>query len=86
MSKVTGEVIHLGETEVKSDKFKLKLVVIKTDDKYPQEIPVQYVNEKISDSYNLEIGDMVTIEYNLRGRKWNDRWNVSLNAWKTEKH
>ena len=62
--KVINDVVQV------SDKFKRRDVVITTDDKYPQDVLVQFSQDNVFlvDEFVLE--DEVTIGYNIRGREW----------------
>jgi hypothetical protein len=68
--KVTGKVHFIGQTKVVSDKYKNRDLVLMTDDKYPQTIPFQLSQDKVSLADNLKIGDVVEVGINLRGREW----------------
>ena len=81
--EMTGPVVHVGETEQVTDKFRKRLLVVELeDDKYPQEIAFEVINEKCDDLDTISAGDRLTVHYNLRGSKWKDRWFVNLQAWK----
>lgn len=62
--KVINDVVQVSE------KFKRRDVVITTDDKYPQDVLVQFSQDNVLlvDEFVLE--DEVTIGYNIRGREW----------------
>ena len=81
---IEGQIIHLGQVEQKSEKFRLRIIVIKTDEKYPQEIPVQFTNANVDKSDSLKLGDAVSISCNLRGREYSGKWYLSLDAWRVD--
>lgn len=81
---IQGTIINLGEIEQKSEKFKMRNAVVKTEDKYPQEIAVQFTNANVDKSSPLKIGDAVTIHCNIRGREYNGKWYNSLDAWRVD--
>ncbi len=68
--KVTGTLIERFDTVEVSDSFKKRDIVVKTDDQYPQEILIQFVQDKTTILDNFEIGDTVEVSINLRGRSW----------------
>ena len=70
ITKINGTVHVINETFVMSEKFKKRELVIQTDDKFPQFVTIQFVNDKCDLLSNLRIGDFVSINYNLRGREW----------------
>jgi single-strand DNA-binding protein len=73
----------------KSD-FKKRELIVETEDKWPQLICIEFINDKIELLDDVQNGDSVTVHCNLRGRKWttdkgDDRYNVSLSAWRMER-
>ena len=80
----TGKIIHIGETEYVSDAFKKRIVVIETDEKYPQQVPFEFVQKSCELLDGCAVGQTATIAYNLRGREWQGRYFVNLNGWKID--
>ena len=85
--ETTGELIHIGEVQEFGDKgFYKRVIVINTGGEYPQEVPFDAPKKAADACRQLQVGDQVTISFDLRGRHWkDDRWFASLNAWKIEK-
>lgn len=72
-TKLTGKVYHVGQTEFVSEKFSKRELVIETNDKYPQFISVQFVNDKCTVVDNIKLGEVVEVSVNIRGREWTDK-------------
>ena len=70
ITKISGTVHVITQTAIMSEKFKKRELVIKTEDQFPQFVTIQFVNDKCDLLNNLNIGDFVSINYNLRGREW----------------
>ena len=69
--EVTGRVKMIDTTkEVGSAGFKKRDIVVTTDEQYPQQILVQFVQDKCELLNNYVVGDNVKIDINLRGREW----------------
>jgi len=69
--EVTGKIKMIDSTkEVGSGGFKKRDVVVTTDEQYPQQILVQFVQDKCELLNNYQAGDNVKIDINLRGREW----------------
>ena len=68
--KVQGNIKVINDTVQVSEKFAKREVVVTTNDTYPQEILVQFTQDKcgVLDSY--KVGENVSIDINLRGRSW----------------
>lgn len=86
MSILNGRVIRVGETVNVSDKFKKRELVIETDEKYPQSVPLEFVQDKTEMLDGINEGDTVTVSYNLRGREWNGKYYVNVQGWRLEKN
>jgi single-strand DNA-binding protein len=85
MGILSGRIIKIGETEQIKETFKKRLLVVETDGEYPQSIPVEFVQDRTDLLNDLTVGDSVAVSYNLRGRKWNDKYFLNLDGWKIEK-
>jgi hypothetical protein len=93
MNKEKGTVVNVTPLQNISDKFRKQDFTIKTfDDKYPQFLTFQVVNDKCDLVANLNTGDVVEVNYNLRGREWNspegvtkyfntvEAWSINLSS------
>jgi hypothetical protein len=76
--EVLGRIKVLGLDTKVSDKFTKRDVVVTTDEQYPQDISVQFVQDKceLLDAY--KVGDDVKIGINLRGREWVNPQGVAV--------
>lgn len=84
--EVQGKIIVIGETETIGAKgFQKRLVVVHTDEQYPQTIPVEFTQDKTALLNNFNIGDFVEIGINLRGTEWKGRYFANINGWKINK-
>jgi len=91
--EVIGTLKEVFETQVVSDKFKKREIVITTDGNtpYPQHVSFQLTQDKTSlpDQAGLNLGDEVKLHFNLRGREWNGPQGIkyfnTLEAWRIEK-
>ena len=82
--KVNGKVKVIGETVTFDSGFTKRVLVLTTDEKYPQHIPIEFVKESISKLDTLTIGQDVSVEVNLRGNEYNDKYYLSLNGWRID--
>ena len=80
--KVIGELIVINDAQAISDKFTKRDFVIKTNDKYPQTIQFQLTQGNVDLIDSVKLGDQIEVEFNLRGKEYNERYYVSLDAWK----
>jgi hypothetical protein len=69
--EVTGKIKMIDTTkEVGTSGFKKRDVVVTTDEQFPQDILVQFVQDKCDVLNGFKVGESVTIGINLRGREW----------------
>ena len=86
-NKVKGAIIVLNPTVKVSDKFSKREFVIQTEEQYPQQIQLQLSQDKCSLLDSFTLGQVVEVDYNLRGRKWTnpqgeDKYFNTIEAWK----
>ena len=83
--EITGRVQVIGETEeIGVTAFKKRLLVIETEEKFPQLLPIEFVKDNTSKLDSLKIGDSVIVSINLRGNKYKDKYYPSIQGWKIE--
>ena len=88
---ISGKVKLINETkEYGSNGFRKREIVLTTQEQYPQNILVEFIQDRTNllDSFN--VGDLVKIDINLRGREWtNDKGEIkyfnSIQGWRIEK-
>ncbi|MEN8254059.1 MAG: DUF3127 domain-containing protein [Verrucomicrobiota bacterium] len=82
---LSGKVKLVQDAKTISDKFTVREFVVTVDDgKYPQDICLQVVNDKVSMLDSLQEGQEVTVSFDIRGREYNGRYFNNLQAWKVE--
>jgi len=88
--QVKGTIKRIEATNVVSDKFKKRMLVVTTNDQYPQEIGVQFVQDKCDVLNGYNAGDDVEIEVNVQGKDFTNKagevFNITnLQGWKISK-
>ena len=81
----TGAIISKLPPKQVSEKFKVQefiLIVGQPEDKYPQEVKFQLVNDNIDLLDFIQVNDVVEVTFDLRGREYNGTHYVTLNATK----
>lgn len=61
--------------------FKQQLI-IETQEQYPQKLPIDFVKEKTALLEAVSIGQLVTVQVNLRGSEHNGKHYLQLQGWK----
>jgi len=81
--KASGKIHKIFDTEQKSASFQAREFVIEVaDGQYPQMVKFQLVQDKCNLVDDYSEGDVVTVEFDLRGREWNGKYFTNLQAWR----
>ncbi len=81
--ELTGKIKLIQEAKTFDSGFtKREMVVIVEDGRYPQEINLEFVQDKVSLLDNLQPGQEVTVTFDIRGREYNGRYFNNLQGWK----
>lgn len=81
--KASGKIAKIFDTEQKSASFQAREFVIEVaDGQYPQMVKFQLVQDKCNLVDEYAEGDVVTVEFDLRGREWNGKYFTNLQAWR----
>tara|TARA_Y100000816_G_scaffold98823_1_gene68823 strand:+ start:2178 stop:2558 length:381 start_codon:yes stop_codon:yes gene_type:complete len=89
---ISGIIKLINETkEYGSNGFKKREIVITTQEQYPQNIMVEFIQDRceLLDAFNT--GDFVKVDINLRGREWvnkdgETKYFNSIQGWRIEKN
>ena len=88
--ELRGQIKEIQELQEFSSGFQKQVAIILTEEMYPQPIPVEFTQDKISLLEGVAPGDKVIIGINLRGREWQApdgevKYFSSIAAWKLDK-
>ena len=81
--KETGAIISKLPAKQVSEKFKVQEFILKVgqpEDKYPQEVKFQLVNDKIDLLDFIQVNDTVELVFELRGRAYKENHYNTLNV------
>ena len=73
--QISGAIKKIGETVEINATFKKRDLVITTEGDYPQHISFQVVQDNCAMLDEYTIGEMVTVEFDIRGREWTSPQN-----------
>lgn len=91
MLQITGILKLKGSEQAVSEKFrKREFVLTDNSSQYPQHISFQLTQDKCSLLDSVNVGEEITVNFNLRGREWKSpqgeiKYFNSLDAWKIER-
>lgn len=88
---VSGTIIEISDVQQISDTFKKREFVVEyvENPQYPEFVKFETIQDKCAQLDAYKVGDKLTIQFNLKGRKWTDKTGQvkyfnSLQAWKLE--
>jgi hypothetical protein len=82
---LTGKVKLIQDPQTFASGFtKREFVVTVEDGKYPQDICLECIQDKVKLLDDLQEGQTVTASFNIRGREYNGRYFNNLQAWRIQ--
>ena len=82
--ELTGKIKKILDRQDFPSGFYKQEFVVTTDERFPQDIKLDCLKEKVDLLKDLEEGSPVKVSFDIRGREWNERYFVDLSAWKIE--
>ena len=84
--EIEGKLKIINDIESFSSGFTKREFVLEVEDgNYPQMIKFECLKDKTSLTDGFSVDDEVKVTFDIRGREWNEKYFVNLNAWKLEK-
>ena len=68
--EVTGKIKVIDQEQQVSASFKKRDMVVTTEEQYPQDIQIQFTQDKCDLLNSYKPGEPVKVSINLRGREW----------------
>lgn len=85
MAEITGKIIAVlptrSGTSAKGTQWSSQTAVIETHEQYPKRVAFDVLGDKITE-FNLQVGEEVTVSFDINAREFNGKWWNSVNAWK----
>lgn len=67
------------------NQWKKQQYVLETiNEPYPRKVHFDFFGERV-DQYPLEVGDVITLSFDIESREFNGRWYTDIRGWKAEK-
>lgn len=88
--EVSGKIKVLKATQEVSASFKKRELVVTTDEQYPQDILIEFAQDKCDILNAYKVGQNVKVSINLRGREWTNpqgdvKYFNQIQGWRIEK-
>ena len=87
--EISGKVKVVGLEQQVSTSFKKRELVITTDEQYPQDILIEFPQDKADLLNDIQVGQTDKVSINIGGREWTNpqgdvKYFNSIKGWKIE--
>lgn len=59
--------------------------VIENSDQFPRKMAFEIFGEERIKQFNVQMGEELTVSFDIDARQWQERWFNSIRAWKIER-
>lgn len=73
-----------GVSQASGNKWKKREYVLETMETYPKKVHFDFFGDR-ADQYPLNVGEVVTLSFDIESREYNGRWYTNIRGWKAEK-
>ncbi len=86
----TGKIIAIlqprgGVSKTSGNEWKSQEYVIENHDQYPRKMCFDVFGADKIEQFNIQMGEELTVSFDVDARQWQDRWFNSIRAWKVER-
>ncbi len=86
----TGKIIAIlpprgGASKTSGNEWKSQEFVIENHDQYPRKMCFDVFGADKIEQFNIQMGEELTVSFDVDARQWNDRWFNSIRAWQVER-
>lgn len=83
--ELNGQIKLISDQQTFPSGFTKREFVVTTDEDYPQDVKLECIKDRCSLLDGITVGDKVSVNFNIRGNEYNDRYYVNLQAWRLNK-
>ena len=88
--EITGKITHAlemrsGTARTTGNPWMSQSFVIETHDQYPRRCVFDVFGEDRLKEFNIQVGEELTVSFDLDAREYQGRWFNSVRAWKVER-
>lgn len=87
--EVKGKIITVlpevtGQSKTTGNLWKKREYVLETHDNFPRKVHFDLFGDR-ADKYPLNLGDEITLSFDIESREYQGRWYTSIRGWKVDK-
>ena len=84
--EITGKIIFVspvstGVSQRTGNTWASREFVIETQEQYPKKACIRLFGQEKIDKHPVNVGDVVTVSFDINASEYNGRWYNQLNAW-----
>lgn len=87
--ELAGKVIAVleprGGVSKSGNEWKVQEYVIETHDQYPRRMCFDVFGTDKIQQFNIQLGEELSVSFDIDAREWQGRWFNSIRAWKVER-
>jgi hypothetical protein len=87
--EITGKIIAVlpmqGGTSKAGNEWKKQEYVLETHDQYPKKVCFQIFGADKIETAAIQVGEELTVSFDIDSREYQGRWYTNINAWKVER-
>lgn len=87
--EITGKIIAVlperGGVSKTGNEWKMQEYVLETHEQYPRKICFNVFGADKIAQFNIQVGEEVTVSFDINAREYNGRWYNDIRAWKVER-
>ena len=83
--ELKSKVKIISDPQTFASGFTKREFVVTTAEDYPQDVKLECIKERCALLDGLAVGDSVSVNFNIRGNEYNERYFVNLQAWRLNK-
>ena len=89
--EITGKIIVAceprgGVSQRTGNNWKMQEFVLETQEQFPRKCMFSVFGEDRLREFNIQVGEVVTVSFDIDAREYNGRWFNSLRAWKVDRN
>lgn len=85
MAEISGQIIAVLPTRsgksARGTEWSSQTAVIETKEQYPKKVAFDVMGADRIAQFNLQVGEYVTVSYDVEAREYNGKWWNSVRAW-----
>ena len=87
--ELTGKIIAVlperGGVSKAGNEWKIQEYVLETMEQYPRKMMFNVFGADRIAQFNIQVGETLTVSFDIDAREWQGRWFNSIRAWKVER-